>query len=56
MFHAPSQGRTSDQIMVPRPGGAPTDLPIYRRNAINATGCVSGIEVGSADGGCGGRT
>eukprot|EP00887_Chlorella_sp_A99_P006689 scaffold3.g6689.t1 len=42
------QGNTSNQIMVPKPNGAPTDLPIYRRSAINGSGCVMGIEASAA--------
>jgi len=32
--------------MVKNPTGGPADLPIYRREAFNTSGCVSGIEVG----------
>lgn len=39
------QGNTTGQIMVPRPSASPQDLPIYRRAAINAEGCVAGIKV-----------
>ncbi|KAL4457455.1 hypothetical protein ABPG75_012320 [Micractinium tetrahymenae] len=38
------QGHTQGQIMVPGPGAMPSDLPIYRREAFNSSGCVMGVK------------